>query len=151
VPILRPGPLHSLRIGNPMTVVRRPESLAQITRRLLGKKWSHPTTYRGILFRSFLESRFAWHLDEMGEEWLYEPRRIGDYLPDFEIVSAARPTYVELKPTRAEVSEAQRRMEVIWQHVPDAMLIVACAEGCALFSCTPGGEWREWQERWRYD
>ena len=131
------------------------ESMSIIARRLRGQKWSRPTTYRGIEFRSYLESRFAFHLDEMDEEWIYEPRTYGPrgrrYLPDFEIVSAPRPTFVEVKPTRAEVDAAQTKMAVIWESVPDAHLIVVCAEGSAFFSARLGEKWREWQERWRYE
>lgn len=129
--------------------MRQPERLSQYFKRKLGQKWSRPTTYHGIEFRSYLESRFAWHLDSMDEDWIYEPRVYGGYLPDFEVVSAARPTFIEVKPTRGEVEGAQERMEVIWRYVPDALLIVACGEGCLFFSCQPSGQWVEWQERWR--
>jgi len=128
---------------------RTPESVDDIRRRVGGERWSRPTEYRGIKFRSYLESRFAWHLDSIGEEWLYEPRRFSGYLPDFEIVSAAHPTFMEVKPTRAEVDDAQRRMTVIWETLPDALLVVVCAEGSAFFSCQREGQWLEWQDRWR--
>lgn len=47
-----------------------------------------PTRYAGVLFRSRLEARWAVFMDEVGQEWEYEPERIslpggGTYLPDF--------------------------------------------------------------------
>lgn len=128
-----------------------PRSLAVIAKQIQGEKWSRPTTYHGVEFRSYLESRFAFHLDQMGETWRYEPRRIGGYLPDFEITSAARRTFVEVKPTLAEAPAARERMEIIWNHIPNADLLVVCAEECTYFSRRPGGEWRVWHDRWRYE
>lgn len=113
---------------------------------------ARPTTYKGVEFRSRLEARFAWHLDEQGEDWIYEPRRYGPkgrgYLPDFEIVGATFPTFIELKPTLAEVEAAKEKMAVIWDTHPDALLIVACAEGCWYHRAFLGGDWLTWQERW---
>lgn len=48
-----------------------------------------PTRYNGVLFRSYLESEWARHFDNIGVKWVYEPevKRLGfsSYLPDFEI------------------------------------------------------------------
>jgi hypothetical protein len=45
------------------------------------------TRYAGVLFRSFLESRWARAFDDAGIEWRYEPMRFfqgnRSYLPDF--------------------------------------------------------------------
>lgn len=129
------------------------ESLGEIIQRTdSGDPPPRPTEYKGVQFRSHLEARFAFYLDSIGEEWLYEPRvYVGDgrgYLPDFEIVSADRPTFIELKPTMAEVPDAQVKMAVIWQTHPDALLIVASEERRAFSWCYLGGEWAEWNIRW---
>lgn len=66
-----------------------------------------PTLYRGIKFRSRLESRWAAFFDEIGAKWDYEPQghAVGDvaYLPDFwlpDVASRGRPggLFVEIKP-----------------------------------------------------
>lgn len=63
-----------------------------------------PTTYRGVNFRSRLEARWAFFLDYLDTEWLYEPQRYvieglnGEqwtYLPDFFL--PATKTWVEVK------------------------------------------------------
>ncbi len=125
------------------------ESLAEIQHRLAtGTPKARPTTYKGIEFRSRLEVRFACYLDLMDERWLYKPRVYGRYLPDFEIVGAVRPTFIEVKPTQAEVRPAADKMSVIWGTHPDALLIVACEEGRSFYGCYSGGRWTSWQERW---
>lgn len=125
------------------------ESMDEITFRIAyGAPKSRLTTYRGTEMRSRLERRFAVHLDATGERWIYEPRLFGGYLPDFEIRDLPQRTYIEVKPTLAEVREAAKRMEVIWREYPDALLIVACEEGCSFFAALAGGEWERWTERW---
>jgi hypothetical protein len=105
-------------------------------------------TYRGITMRSALETDFARHLDEEGIAWRYEPCRIAGYLPDFEVLGADVPTYIEVKPVLAEVPRAQERMAAIWRTHPSALLIVACAEGSRYFGAIAGGRWTSWAERW---
>ena len=132
---------------------RRPLSLPEIQyerlhRRLVPK----PITYHGYTFRSSLEAHFAFHLDMKGEAWAYEPRRYGSrgrsYLPDFQILSAVRPTFIELKPLLEDVPAAQRKMSVIWKDHPDALLIVATAEHRRFFAALRDGEWVEFTEEW---
>lgn len=130
-----------------------PETIDEIKYRVTtGHYKSRAMVYKGITFRSRLEVRFAIHLDAMDERWSYEPRAFGGYgegyLPDFEIRELGQPTYVEVKPTAAEIPEAQRRMEVIWQTVPDALLIVACEEGCTFHAALGRGPWEMWAELW---
>lgn len=137
----------------PYPVVRRPhsylKSLAEIAHEMgTGRIASRERVYHGVKFRSRLEARFAWHLDSIGESWAYEPRIYGHYLPDFEIIGASRPTFIEVKPTLEEVQEAKAKMSVIWETHPDALLMVACEEGRAFFVALKGGRWRMWQERW---
>lgn len=128
------------------------ESLAEVVHRTdTGSPMSRPTIYRGIEFRSRLEVRFAQHLDELGETWAYEPRVYGPkgrgYLPDFEILASARPTFIEVKPTVAEAEEAQAKVAVIWETVPEALILIAAAEGCTWFG-SQGDSWVAWVERW---
>lgn len=129
------------------------ESLAEIQyRKETGHPKPRPTQDRGIDFRSRLEVRFSWYLDSLGEHWKYEPRVFGPkgrgYLPDFQILGAPRPTFIEVKPTLAEVAGAKAKMSVIWETHPNALLIVACQEGRRFFAAYRGGEWAFWQERW---
>ena len=111
--------------------------------------------YHGVTMRSRLEADFAAHLHSLGVEWRYEPRIYGPngsgYLPDFEVTRPdGRACFVEVKPTLAEVREAARRLEVIWSDDPEALLIVACAEGSQFFAAMAGGPWTSWVERWRH-
>lgn len=136
-----------------MTVPSYMESFAEIAHRIAtGGPQARPTTYKGITFRSRLEVRFAWHLDAIGEQWRYEPRAYGPkgrgYLPDFEVYGLPQPTFIEVKPTAQEVPDAARKMEVIWDTHPDALLIVACEQGWVFRCCLRGGTWEGWSERW---
>ena len=141
----------------PQPIIVRPrtpmESLGEtITRVGTGVIPSRKTTYHGIVMRSRLEVRFARHLDELGERWVYEPRVFGSkgsgYLPDFEILDGGRPIYVEVKPTLAEVPAAKAKASVIWRTFPDALILVAVEEGCTFYGGLRGQGWEEWQERW---
>jgi hypothetical protein len=122
----------------------------RIGRRLRSKatKLGHDT------MRSRLERDFALHLFLGGEDYVYEPRLFGPrgrrYLPDFLVTSAGRPTYVEVKPRLEEVEAARAKMAVIWEEEPDALLVVACAEGCTFSAALLGGEWEEWVELWKH-
>lgn len=113
---------------------------------------ARPAEYRGVAMRSQLEADFAKHLDNNGlPGWTYEPRIYrGEadpgYLPDFQIGSA----FFEVKPTLAEVTEAARRMEVIWETNPDAVLVVACGEQCRFYTAVKGRRWESWVERWAH-
>lgn len=72
-------------------------------------KWL-PTKYRGVVFRSRLEARWAAYFDLLGLPWQYEPKAFrlpsGTYLPDF-YLPAPYDFFVEVKPTRAAVEEAR--------------------------------------------
>jgi hypothetical protein len=125
------------------------ETIAEIRHRVsTGSPAARPLRFQGYDMRSRLEVRFAIHLDGSGERWLYEPAVYGDYLPDFELLGLPQPTFVEVKPTLAEVRAAAAKMEVIWKSHPDALLIVACEEGCWFFAAVAGGPWERWPERW---
>ena len=126
---------------------------AYVDRMNTGRIASRPTVRGGVTFRSRLEARFSSHLDQRGERWAYEPRVFGrrgrGYLPDFEILGAVRPTFIEVKPTLEEVPAAQKKAAVIWDELPDALIIVVVEESCAYFASLKGGPWETWQELWK--
>lgn len=66
----------------------------------LGKPRAIETTYRGFLFRSRLEARWAIFLDRMRIDWAYEPEGYelptGRYLPDFHLPKDN--VFLEVKP-----------------------------------------------------
>lgn len=121
-------------------------------RSLSGAPQARPIEYHGWHFRSKLERRYAMYLDSVGEKWAYEPLIYGPrgrrYLPDFQILSATRPTFIEVKPRLREVGRAQWKMSIIWDDEPDALLVVASAEECRYFASLRGQPWASWQQRW---
>jgi hypothetical protein len=90
---------------------------------------ARPTTYKGIKMRSRLEATYAARLDELGEDWTYEPRAYADssgqYLPDFEVrVAGGYKVFIEVRPTVTKALEAMGRMEIIWSSEPLAYLVI---------------------------
>jgi len=94
--------------------------------------------------RSRLEARVAAWLSRNGFTWEYEPAafkmdRGGEYLPDFAIgplpqglgwggalVGAQQvPGFLEVKPGGVSLRFWQRRMRVIWEQRPTAVLVIA--------------------------
>jgi len=67
---------------------------------------AHPTRYKGVLFRSRLESRWAAFFDLLNWEWQYEPIDLSGWTPDFYLkfpcghseCSGYHDLYVEVKP-----------------------------------------------------
>lgn len=58
-----------------------------------------PTMYRGVLFRSRLEAKWAAFFDNVGWHWGYEPCEFNGWFPDFAIYgSEGHIIYVEVKP-----------------------------------------------------
>lgn len=65
-----------------------------------------PSSYRGQLYRSRLEARWAIYFDwhPLVTRWEYEPRKFTldkqgwDYTPDFQIQYRSRFIYIEVKP-----------------------------------------------------
>lgn len=128
--------------------LRSPQPIAAIFAGLIAP--APDAEYRGTAMRSRLETAFARHLDRQGIGWTYEPQVFSGYLPDFELHAGDVPTFVEVKPTLLEAPRAKRRMEPIWLVHPEALLMVACAQGCRWFGAIAGGPWREWTERWEH-
>ena len=92
-----------------------------------------PTTYKGIRMRSRLEASFAASLVDL-TTWEYEPvcfaDETGQYLPDFRVWWGSEDySYVEIKPTMAQVKPAAERMEIIFASEPDASLNVTIPTG----------------------
>jgi hypothetical protein len=66
------------------------------------------TRYKGYLFRSRLEARWAVFFDQMGWSWDYEPEgfELGgtQYLPDFKVaIPRGDHTWFEVKPRETEI------------------------------------------------
>jgi hypothetical protein len=60
---------------------------------------AHPTLYKGILFRSRLEARWAAYFDLRGWAWTYEPYDLMGYSPDFSVnIYPKGDVLVEVKP-----------------------------------------------------
>jgi hypothetical protein len=57
-----------------------------------------PTPYKGVLFRSRLEARWASFFDAMGWPWIYEHADLFYYIPDFVLTFPAGDVVVEVKP-----------------------------------------------------
>jgi hypothetical protein len=70
---------------------------------------SHPTTYKGVMFRSRLEARWAAYFDLIGWKWKYEPIDLVGWTPDFFVsfpcghseCSGSHELAVEVKPYRS--------------------------------------------------
>lgn len=73
-----------------------------------------PTRYKGILFRSRTEARWAVFFDEIGYEWEYEKEGFelpsGRYLPDFYFPKLQ--TYLEVKGQDFTEREIQKCVEL---------------------------------------
>lgn len=70
-----------------------------------------PTMYRGCLFRSRNEARFACLFDELLLPWEYEPIDLKGYIPDF-IVHADLLTEIKPDLDESTLGVAQRKIEV---------------------------------------
>lgn len=70
------------------------------------------TAYKGNLFRSRTESRWAVFFDSIGEPWQYEPEGFrlaaGHYLPDFWLPRLS--TWCEVKPEAPEFGSREGRL-----------------------------------------
>lgn len=127
-----------------------PVSIGAIARHAIDPRH---VVYRGVPMRSRLEADFARHLDSLGVAWTYEPAMFTHpsgrrYLPDFRIERVGRPCYIEVKPTLDQVPTAKSRLSCVLDAIPDAVLLVVCAEGSTFFAATRDEEWLSWSERW---
>ena len=138
-----------------MSSEREYRSVPQSTRAVFGGLIDpRAVEYRGRQMRSRLERDFAMHLDSIQVEWEYAPAIYGPkgegYLPDFRVIVRGVPTFIEIKPRKAEVRGAAERMAVIWDWHPEAVLLIACAEGSTFFAARRGERWRSWVELWKH-
>ena len=78
-----------------------------------------PTAYRGRIYRSRLEARWAAFFDLLGWEHEYEPYDLGQWSPDFLLpgdeddgIEEGKPprVLVEIKPTTAFDAAVENRM-----------------------------------------
>lgn len=86
---------------------------------------AHPTWYKGVLFRSRLEARWAAFFDLCRWKWRYEPIDLEGWSPDFYLeipcnhseCNGFHSLYAEIKPAislyelKASVSDAMRQMD----------------------------------------
>lgn len=81
------------------------------------------TEYRGHLFRSRLEARWAAFFDLIGMKWVYEPIDADGYIPDFEIPG---PMLIEVKPasTLAELQQHRTRLEGALRRISRPIVVV---------------------------
>jgi len=80
------------------------------------------TEYKGYLFRSRLEARWAVFFDTLGIEWEYEPEGFEfedgtRYLPDFWLPSCQ--WYVEVKPSSPLSAEEQKKIKLFDDRPPE--------------------------------
>lgn len=111
-----------------------------------------PTTYKGILFRSRLEARWAYYWDLIGLKWMYEFEGFilsnGEYyLPDFYIPEFG---YIEIKPEGGVTEDALRKAALMPVHTviyegPPSLRIqrgmdiggIFCEYSCSKWGQTP--------------
>lgn len=74
---------------------------------------SHPTSYKGVNFRSRLEATWAAFFDLCGWEWEYEPIDLPGWTPDFIL---GKSVAVEVKPIREVLSDTSRFVNSGWPH-----------------------------------
>lgn len=113
-----------------------------------------PTKYKGVTFRSKMESLFAKWCDEYKQKWLYEPEGFvlnGEcYLPDFYLPNSKM--IVEIKP--AFFDKETRKMDIIL-HSEDfnkfTLAVIEMTSNLSLLKYTstnyldPFGEKRVWE------
>lgn len=67
---------------------------------------AHPTPYKGVMFRSRLEARYACYFDLCGFKWEYEPVDLNGWTPDFKVTVPCQHSarcgehefWIEIKP-----------------------------------------------------
>jgi len=69
------------------------------------------TFYRGIRFRSRLESKWAAFFDEVGWRWQYEPIDFEGWIPDFVLFGRTEQIFVDVKPIFAPNQEIEAKID----------------------------------------
>ena len=105
---------------------------------------AHPTKYKGAMFRSRLEARWAAFFDLMKWRWDYEPEDWQGWTPDFALMGCEKVARVEIKPlsfptcaaTSYRMLHAAPELEKV-RRLQTPGLIVAGAQPAALYTGTP--------------
>jgi lipoate-protein ligase A len=63
---------------------------------------SHPTMYKGVIFRSRLEARWAAFFDLLEWQWEYEPFDLVGWTPDFLIIGKEQNALVEINQSQTQ-------------------------------------------------
>lgn len=112
---------------------------------------AHPTTYKGTVFRSRLEARWACFMDLIGLRWEYEPLDLNGWTPDFRVEIRTghsgcpdpRVLLAEVKPYHSiKEFEGHPCMQYPYGQSRDGGRIPACSS--AAFGANPGITWWEW-------
>lgn len=91
------------------------------------------TRYKGYLFRSRLEARWAVFFDALGIKWEYEVEGfdlgVVCYLPDFKLFEGISTSWLEVKPSEPDMNEREkaRRLAEATRHL---VCIVVGPPGC---------------------
>lgn len=111
---------------------------------------AHPTWYRGVLFRSRLEARWAAFFDLAGWKWEYEPFDLPGWSPDFWVsfpcghseCPDSHVLLVEVKPYFSlDEFDGHPCLDYPYGGVGDSQRIPADAS--AAFGINPGVTWWE--------
>ena len=102
------------------------------------------TKYKGILYRSRLEAKWAVMFELFGWRVQYEPYDLMGWIPDFEINEAKR-VLCEVRPylTLEEWEERIREIETAAPQEPQDVLLLSYDPHC----CYLGEGQRDWPER----
>ena len=95
------------------------------------------TIYKGVTFRSKLEARWAYHLDQDGIKWEYEPTSFVNWVPDFRLQVRGEVIYAEVKPMEGFPTETAEKIDRSAWDGP-AMILGA----------TPSAVWKRENGRW---
>ena len=76
---------------------------------------SKPTSYKGTMYRSRLEARWAVYLDHHKSisQYVYEPPGWQGYTPDFLFRLASQEIYMEVKPVQPSTDYLQRLITTV--------------------------------------
>lgn len=80
------------------------------------------TKYRGTIFRSRLEAKWAVMFDNLGWQWSYEPVEFSGWFPDFAI-HGENTVWVEVKPVNSFPEDVAEKIDAS-ACAPDECLIV---------------------------
>jgi len=107
---------------------------------------ARPALYRGTVFRSTLEVRWAVYLDAVGLTWEYEPRcfdleELGRYLPDFWLPQVR--SWAEVKPGTFSDEERARVVSLCRTTHQTVLLLDGRPEPCSyelVCPCADGSD-----------